>query len=192
MAVVQLATSADVVAAFGRALTSAESAKVGAILDKASELFRRRSHQQFTATTYTVRVRITSGFVMLPQRTPSSITTVVSAETGSAVAYGDRVGQKLYITGLPSGCWVKVTYVTDGVVPDLVRLTVAEIAKKVLSISDTAASGATQMSETIGGYSYSNSYATWAQGGQTMLAPADDAIALSYRVKSNAAIVLTA
>lgn len=179
MTVVQLATSADVVAALGRALTSDESAKVGAILDKASELFRGRSGQQFTSDTSTVRVRNRAGIVTLPQRPAVSITSVVD-DDGAVLVY--KFTTKSQITVSSTEKYVTVTYSHGGAVPDMVRLTVAEIAKKVLSISPDAAKGITASMHTTGPFTDQESYATWAQGGQTMLSPSDDLIALSYRI----------
>lgn len=189
MAVVQLATSADVVAALGRALTAEETAKVGAVLDKASELFRHRSGQQFTAGVSSVRLRVVADKVILPQRPVVSVQSVTEDEAGGAtVPY--ELYQSALVLGYPrGGDFVRVTYTHGGVVPDLVRLTVAEIAKKVLTISEHAAAGLTQRSEGTGPFTEQETYATWAQGGQTMLAPADAAVADSYRVKSYGAIV---
>ena len=180
MAVVQLATSADVVAALGRALTSEETAKVGAILDKASELFRRRSGQQFTAGTSTSRIRNRSGIVSLPQRPVTAVSAVV-ADDGTAVSYDWDAG-RFQFTVESTEKYVTVTYAHGGTVPDLVRLTIAEIAKKILTISPAAAAGLTSSMEVSGPFTDQESYATWAQGAQTMLAPADDAIALTYRI----------
>lgn len=179
MAVVQLASSTDVVAALGRAITTEEAAKVGAILDKASELFRARSGQQFTEATSTVRVRNRAGVVTLPQRPVTAVSAVVD-DDGSDVTYtfDDRFQFEVESTEK----YLTVTYTHGGAVPDLVRLTIAEIAKKVLLIPADAAAGMTASMRTTGPFMDQLSYATWAQGGQTMLAPADDQVALSYRI----------
>lgn len=173
-----LASQADVESVLGRALTEAEQSRVDAILAKASELFRRRSGQQFTSGTSTNRLRAVVGAVTLTQRPVVSITTVVD-EQGLPTPYRLQGSTLLVDTGHR---FVTVTYEHGGDVPDLVRLTIAEIAKKVLSIDEKAASGVTQSSTTRGPFSASNTYATWAQGGQTMLAPDDAAIADSYKV----------
>lgn len=179
MAVTQLASTTDVVAALGRSLTSAEAASVGAILDKASELFRFRSGQQFTSDSSTVRVRNRAGVVTLMQR-PVTAVSSVKDDDGADVSF-DWSG-RFQFTVSSNVKYVTVTYTHGGVVPDLVRLTVAEIAKKVLMISPNAQAGMTSSMETTGPFTNQESYATWAQGGQTMLAPSDDAIALSYRI----------
>ena len=184
MAVVQLASSTDVVAALGRALTLDEAAKVGAILDKASELFRapppRGSGQQFTPGTSTVRLKVNGGKVYLPQR-PANAVSAVFDDDGNPVTF-TLDGQWLTVPFI-SHQFVRVSYSHGGTVPDLVRLTIADIARKVLSIDKNAASGATQHSETSGPFTDSWTYASWALGGQTMLAPDDVAIADSFRVK---------
>jgi hypothetical protein len=65
----------------------------------------------------------------------------------------------------------------------LVRLAVAEIARRVLSVDDRAKTGLSQFAHTEGPYTDSGTYAAWAVGGQTMLSPADIALAESFRVQ---------
>lgn len=189
MAVVQLATSVDVKAALGRDLTAPELVRVEAILDKASELFRSRrySGQLFTAGTSTVRLKVTADYVTLVQRPVVSVESV-TMDDGTAVAF-DRFGGKLTLTGVPAGSFVRVSYAHGGAVPELVRLTIAEIAKKVLSIAPAAAAGMTSNMRVTGPFTDQETYATWAQGGQTMLSPDDAATALSFRVKSYGSII---
>lgn len=179
MAVVQLASATDVAAALGRALTSEETAKVVAVLDKASELFRYRSGQQFTTGTSTVRIRNRAGVVTLMQR-PVTAVTAVKDDDGADLTFVWDGRAQFKVSS--SEKYVTVTYSHGGAVPDLVRLTVAEIGKKVLLISPNAQAGMTSSMETTGPFTDQESYATWAQGGQTMLSPSDDAIALSYRI----------
>jgi len=181
VAVVQLASAADVATALGRSLTPAELLRVGPILDKASELFRRQSGQQFTAGTSTVRLKVNGGRVYLTQAPVVSVATVVD-DDAVAVTY-TRAGQWLTVEDLTSADFVTVTYTHGGDVPDLVRLTIAEIGAKVLSVDPKARAGVSQFAHSEGPYSESGTYATWAVGGQTMLAPADVAIANSYRPK---------
>ena len=192
MAVVQLASQADVVAALGRVLTSEESARVGAILDKASELFRRRSGQQFTAGTSFVRLRVVGDQVSLPQRPVVSVTAVTTDDgEDTAVTFGTLFQSKVRLSGVVGGDMVRVNYSHgSATVPDLVRLTVADITRKVLEIDPNAVSGKTQHSETVGPFTEQDTYATWAQGGQTMLSPSDADIADSFRVRSYGAVVM--
>lgn len=180
MAVVQLASADDVEAAFGRDLTSDEQARAGAVLDKASELFRLESGQEFTAGSSVSRVKVNGGRAFLRQ---SPVTDVVSVtdDHGASVEF-TRFKQWLTVPKR-SHEFVIVEYTHGGVVPDLVRLTIADVARQVLSINPNAAEGVTQYSETTGPFTEQYTYATWAQGGATRLAPDDLAVARSFRVK---------
>lgn len=191
MALVQLASEGDVKAALGRDLTTEESARVGAILDKTSELFRLRSGQQFTFGTSAVRLRVVADKVTLTQRPVVSVESVTVDEAGGAAVAHGLYQSTLTVSGVQAGSFVRVEYTHGGEAPALVRLTVAEIAKKILSISAKAAAGLTSSTEVTGPYTEQEAYATWAVGGQTMLAPDDAAIAESFRVRSYGAIVQT-
>lgn len=193
MAVVQLASPEDVVRLLGRGLTSEEAARVDGILDKASELFRRRSGQKFTPGTSLVRLKVTANYVDLPQRPVASVQSVtLDVAGGAAVAY-DLFQSRLTLHGVHAGTMVRVAY-THGsdTVPDLVRLTIADVARKVLLIDPNATTGVTQYSETTGPFTEQSTYATWAQGGETRLSPEDNAIADSFRVKNYGSILLSA
>lgn len=178
MAVDQLAAEADVKAAFGRELTTDEKSRVGAILDKASELFRLESGQQFSEGRSTVRVKVNGGRSYLKQ---SPVVTVhsVTTDAGAAVEF-TKSGQWITTDRL-SHEFVIVDYSHGGEVPELVRLTIADVARQVLSINRNAAEGVTQYSETTGPFTEQQTYATWAQGGATRLAPDDLAVARSFR-----------
>ncbi len=175
-----LAAVDDVKAALGRDLTTSEANRVPDILLKASELFRRAAGQTFTAGTSDVRLLVVGGDVYLPERPVTSVASVVD-DNGAAVTYTRR-GQ-IITTSLGSGRFVVVVYSHGGTVPDLVRTTVADITRKVLTIPEQAATGIARTTETKGPFSTTVEYATWAQGGQTMLAPDDYMIARSYRVR---------
>lgn len=185
MAATQLATADDVVAVLGRALTDSEFLRVGAILDKASELFRRRSGQTFTAATSTVRLKVNGGRVYLPQRPVTSMTSVVD-DDAVAVVY-TRAGQWLTIDAdsdsRTSSSFVTVAYAHGGTVPELVRLCIADVARQVLSIDPNAAASITQHTQTKGPFTESFTYATWAIGGATRLSPDDNALADSFKVR---------
>ncbi|GAA3581089.1 hypothetical protein GCM10022198_00230 [Klugiella xanthotipulae] len=182
-----LATIEDVVSAIGRDLTDDEAARAQFPLDKASELFRREARQHFTPGVSSPRLRVVGGLVTLPQR-PAGVVTKVTDSHGRQVPFT----QDAELVRVPerAGPLVRVTYSHGNeVVPDLVRLTVTEIARKVLGISKKALAGVTQYSDTTGPFTESETYATWAQGGQTMLSPDDAATARSYRVYRRYAIV---
>jgi hypothetical protein len=178
MAVVQLASAADVAEVLGRALTSEETVRVEPILDKASELFRRESGQQFTAGSSDVRLRVRSGdTVYLPQNPVTAVTSVTD-EDGVDVefTYRDQA-----VTVQTSVLWVLVEYTHGADVPDLVRLAVAEIGAVVLRVDSEALAGKSQTQETTGPFSRQSSYASWAIGGATRLSPEDVALARSFR-----------
>jgi len=169
----------------GRDLTAVEIIKVEPILDAASELFRRRSGQTFTTGTSTVRLKVNGGRVYLPQVPVTTVTSVVD-DGGVAVTYalaGQWLTLDAYSTSADSASFVTVDYAHGGTVPELVRLTIADLARKVLSVDDRAHTGISQFAHSEGPYADSGTYASWAVGGQTMLSPADAAIADSYRVK---------
>lgn len=186
-----LASSADVVRQLGRDLTSAEEDRVGDILAKASALFRRTARQDFTPGTSTVRLKVNGGRVRLEQ-TPATAVSAVVDDTGDAITY-QLVGQWLTVTR--NGCplasheFVTVTYAHGGDVPDVVRITIAEIAAKVLRIDPQAAAGVATGTETVGPFSRTSTYAGWAVGGTTTLSPWDTELALSYRYKGTQVIV---
>lgn len=173
-------------AALGRGLTALEAARVGAILDKASELFRLRSGQQFTPGSTVQRLKANGGRVRLTQRPVTAVTSVLD-DGGSAVAF-TRIASVLTV-GIRSHEFVTVAYTHGGDVPDLVRLCIADVAKMVLQISAKATEGVTQHSESVGPFSRAETYAAWAVGGATRLAPDDLAVADSFKIKHGSVIV---
>lgn len=174
-----LASRDDVRAVLKRDLTSEEEAAVEPILIKASELFRQYSGQHFTLGVSEVRLRVSGGKVYLPQRPATEVHSVVD-DDGHTVEFTQF---KQWLTVCHGSHEFVVVHYSHGsaVVPDLVRVTVAEVAKKVLTIDPRATTGVTQHQEMVGPYSSLDSYATWAQGGQTMLSPDDRAIAESFK-----------
>tara|TARA_R110002051_G_scaffold1853_1_gene10149 strand:- start:13570 stop:14145 length:576 start_codon:yes stop_codon:yes gene_type:complete len=189
MTVTQLASENDVEAALGRDLTTEETARIGAILDKASEQFRRVSGQQFTPGSSTVRLKVNGGRVRLPQRPVTAVTSVTD-DAGNAVAYTQF--KSVLTTSLRSDQFVIVSY-THGAteVPAEVRLCIAELGKRVLEIPQSARSGLSQFAESDGPFSESGTFAAWAVGGQTMLSPDDVALAKSFRVSTGSLIVVS-
>lgn len=177
---VALATSVDVEAVIGRALTDSERIRSVAILTKLSELFRRESGQQFTPGTSTVRLKVDNGEVLLTQ-TPVVGVLSVHDDEGQPVTY-TRTGRLLRVP-LRAHSFVVVNYTHGGPVPELVRTTIADAARQILQIDPSAVSGVTQHSETRGPLSWSATYASWAQGGATRLSPEDVALARSFRLR---------
>lgn len=178
MAVEQLATELDVESALGRGLTSDESGRVEAILDKASELFREVSGQTFTPARSEVRVKVNGGRAFLRQKPVTEVHSVTD-DHGRPIFY-TRVGRWLHVP-MGSHEFVNVDYSHGGDVPDLVRLTVADVARQVLSIDPAAATGVSQFSETTGPFTDQFTYASWALGGATRLSPEDQTIARRFR-----------
>ena len=180
MAVEQLASVEDVKEAFGRDLTSEEQERVGAILDKASELFRLASGQQFTPGRSEVRVKVNGGRAFLRQA-PVTDVHAVTGDSGQDVPF--TLFKRWLTVPKISHEFVVVDYSHGGDVPDLVRLTIADVVRQVLSINPNAAEGVTQYSATTGPFTDQYTYAAWAQGGSTRLAPDDLAVAESFRVR---------
>src|SRR5690606_23180733 len=118
MTVTQLASAADVKKALGRDLTAEELIKIEPVLDKASELFRLRSGQQFTPGTSTVRLKVNGGEVRLPQRPVVSVESVTD-DHGNPVSYS--LFGSVLTTHLRSHEFVRVSYTHGGEVPDVVR-----------------------------------------------------------------------
>lgn len=189
---VPLAVDTDVANTLGRDLTTEEARRVTGILAKASELFRLEARQQFTPGTSTVRLQVVGGEIHLPEKPVNTVTSVVD-DCGNSVTYTRRDGASILRTTLGSDRFVTVTYTHgDDEVPELVKQTVAEIAAKVLSVPDAARTGVARSTETKGPFSTTLEYATWAQGGQTMLAPDDRAIARRFRPRRQRIIVQSA
>lgn len=123
-----LATSADVEAQLGRSLTSEESARIGALLDRASAQARRVTGRAFTAGDYTVTRTVRDGKVSLGE-TVDEVTAVRAinqydgtTETLDTDSWTVR-GNVVY--GLSYWCEVEVDFTVTADVPaDLV----AEVA----------------------------------------------------------------
>lgn len=190
---VPLAEPSDVAEALGRDLTPDENTRVVPILAKASELFRRRSGQQFTPGTSTVRLKVTAGRVTLVQRPVVSVESVTTdCHTPVAVDWS-LFGAQIHVHSVPSDDFVRVSY-THGSddIPELVRLTIADIARRVIMIDPAALRGVSQMGTTDGPFSDQSTFAAWAVGGQTMLSPDDIAIADSFKIKTHGSIIQSA
>lgn len=182
MSLPPLAVEADVIEALGRDLTPSEQDRLEAILLKVSELFRDESGQQFTPGESVSRLKVNGGRVWLPQRPVVEVSSVTD-EAGNDVD-PVRVHNQWLTVPLASHEFVYVEYSHGAeTVPDLVRLTVADVAAGVLSIDPAAARGVSQVSDTGGRYSRSETYAAWAQGGRARLAPDDKAVARKFRRK---------
>lgn len=175
-----LAELRDVESALGRTLTESEAARVEPIIAKASALFRAESGQLFTPGESDVRLKVNGGDVYLRQG-PVADVIAVTDDDGAEVPF--TLHGRWVRVPRASHEFVRVLYTHGGEVPDLVRLTVAEVAARALRIDPRAVAGASQGSETVGPASRSVTFAAWAQGGQTLLSPEDKAVARSFRVR---------
>lgn len=174
-----LASKDDVVALLGRALTSSELARVDGILSKASNLFRHEARQKWEAGRETVRLKSNGGRILLTQRKATTVHGVVD-DHGTDIAF-KRHNQWL-TTGLTSDRFAIVDYSYDGEIPAVINEAVADIARSVLLVAESAATGINASTETAGPWSRTTQYAAWAQGGQTRLSPADTELARSFRI----------
>lgn len=170
-----LATIADVEARLGRSLTVSEQPKAAAYLNDASALFVQRSIQKFEVGESTVRLFPKDGIVRLVQRPVIEIVEVKDID-GIAIDYTWDGFQSLYDLGAYTPVTVTYEHGSAEIPADVVAC-VAGMVARTLSISPDAAAGVTQQS--VG--PFSQSYATWAVGGQVMMSPAEAKVADYYR-----------
>jgi hypothetical protein len=173
-----LATIADVEARLGRALTAAELPKATAWLKDASALFVQRATQQFEMGESRVRLFPRDGVVRLVQRPVISIVSVKDID-GVEIDYTFDGHQSIYDLGSYSPVIVEYEHGSEDIPADVVAA-VAGVVVRTMQIAPDAVSGVTQQS--VG--PFSQSYATWAVGGQVMLSPAEEKIANAYREKT--------
>lgn len=170
-----LATIADVEARLGRELTEAETTKATAYLDDASALFVQRAIQKFEVGESTVRLFPKDGIVRLVQRPVIEVTEVKDID-GVEIDFTFDGHQSLYDLGAYTPVTVTYEHGSETIPADVVAC-VAGMVARTLSINPDAAAGVTQQS--VG--PFSQSYATWAVGGQVMMSPAEAKVADYYR-----------
>lgn len=170
-----LATIADVEARLGRSLTEAEESKATAYLEDASALFVQRSIQRFEVGESTVRLFPKDGIVRLVQRPVIEVTEVKDID-GVEIDFTFDGHQSLYDLGAYTPVTVTYEHGSETIPADVVAC-VAGMVARTLSINPDAAAGVTQQS--VG--PFSQSYATWAVGGQVMMSPAEAKVADYYR-----------
>lgn len=173
-----LATIADVEARLGRPLTNSELSKANAWLEDASALFVQRATQQFEPGESRVRLFPRDGVVRLVQRPVIEIISVKDID-GVEIDYTFDGHQSLYDLGSYSPVIVEYEHGSEDIPADVVAA-VAGMVVRTLQIAPDAASGVTQ--QAVG--PFSQSYATWAVGGQIMMSPAEEKIANAYREKT--------
>lgn len=170
-----LATIADVEARLGRSLTGAEETKATAYLEDASALFIQRAVQKFEVGESTVRLFPKDGIVRLVQRPVIEVIEVKDID-GVEIDYTFDGHQSLYDLGAYTPITVTYEHGSATIPADVVAC-VAGMVARTLSINPDAAAGVTQQS--VG--PFSQSYATWAVGGQVMMSPAEAKVADYYR-----------
>jgi hypothetical protein len=170
-----LATIADVEARLGRSLTEAEETKATAYLEDASALFIQRAVQKFEVGESTVRLFPKDGIVRLVQRPVIEVVEVKDID-GVEIDFTFDGHQSLYDLGAYTPVTVTYEHGSETIPADVVAC-VAGMVARTLSISPDAAAGVTQQS--VG--PFSQSYATWAVGGQVMMSPAEAKVADYYR-----------
>ena len=170
-----LATIADVEARLGRSLTVAEQSKAAAYLDDASALFTQRAVQKFEVGESTVRLFPKDGVVRLIQRPVISVDTVLDID-GNEIDFTFDGHQSIYDLGAYTPVIVTYQHGSADVPQDVIAV-VAGMVARTLSISPDAAAGVQQQS--VG--PFSQSYASWAVGGQVMMSPAEAKVADAYR-----------
>ena len=170
-----LATIADVEARLGRSLTEAEEIKATAYLDDASAMFIQRAVQKFEVGESTVRLFPKDGIVRLVQRPVIEVIEVKDID-GVEIDFTFDGHQSLYDLGAYTPVTVTYEHGSETIPADVVAC-VAGMVARTLSINPDAAAGVTQQS--VG--PFSQSYATWAVGGQVMMSPAEAKVADYYR-----------
>jgi hypothetical protein len=190
----ELATSADVVARLGRALTTVEAARIDALLTDASASVRNYTRQTITEETTTDRLRVRGGKVRLPQRPVTAVTSVTNMN-GDPVLYQWFGFDDLWTSPNVPDTWawepwrtgimaVDVTY-THGYdpVPDDIVGVVCSIVMRAIGREPVDAGITT---ESIQGYSYTLGSAA-AAGGFGMLQAERDILDAYRRVASTPA-----
>lgn len=131
-----LATSADVVAVLGRALTADESARVGAELDKASAFIRAETRRPFDPAEVTVSRKVRdNGTVLLVDADDVSAVVEVDCDGDESTITGwTQRGSKVY--GLTPRSTVEVTHTREATIPEALvgltaQLVVAGLASEV-------------------------------------------------------------
>jgi hypothetical protein len=173
-----LATIADVEARLGRPLSPAELSKATAWLEDASALFIHRAMQKFLPGESKVRLFPRDGVVRLVQRPVIEIVSVTDLD-GNEIDYTFDGHQSLYDLGPYSPVIVEYEHGSEDVPAEVVAC-VAGMVVRTIQIAPDAAAGVTQ--QAVG--PFSQSYATWAVGGQVMMSPSEEKVASSFRDKT--------
>ena len=172
-----IATTADVVAALGRSLTTAEPDRATALLLLATAAVEAETRRRFAPGTYTVGRKVRAGKVSLPA-TVDTVTEVRSVDqtTGTAQVLTGYTTRGRTIYGLPA-CFVEVDFTVTEAPPAEVVGVVAGIAAATISGPPVGAS-----QESAGPFSVS--YAD--SSGRVWLSASDKAILCRFRQPKSA------
>jgi hypothetical protein len=170
-----LATISDVEARLGRSLSVAETSKANAYLADASAMFSQRAVQKFEQGESSVRLFPKDGVVRLVQRPVIAIVEVKDID-GVEIDFTFDGHQSIYDLGAYTPVTVTYEHCSTDIPADVVAV-VAGMVARTLSINPDAASGVQQ--QAVG--PFSQSYASWAVGGQVMMSPVEAKVADSYR-----------
>jgi hypothetical protein len=170
-----LATISDVEARLGRSLSVAETSKANAYLADASAMFSQRAVQKFEQGESSVRLFPKDGVVRLVQRPVIAIVEVKDID-GVEIDFTFDGHQSIYDLGAYTPVTVTYEHGSTDIPADVVAV-VAGMVARTLSINPDAASGVQQ--QAVG--PFSQSYASWAVGGQVMMSPVEAKVADSYR-----------
>jgi hypothetical protein len=138
-------------------------------------MFVQRAVQKFEVGESTVRLFPRDGVVRLVQRPIIEIISVTDID-GVEIDYTYDGFQSIYELGSYTPVIVNYEHGSENIPADVVA-TVAGMVVRTLQIPADAAAGIQQQS--VG--PFSQSYASWAVGGQILMSPADIQVANSYR-----------
>lgn len=172
-----LITVAEVEAVHGQ---QKNRALVEHAINRLSMLFCQEAGQDFQLRTLTQVLKVNGGIVRLGVKPVQKVEAVNDVETGRAVDWVLKGG--VLRVGALSHQLVEVTYRAgyDGA-PEIVKSQLIDSVGRYLALPETARQGVSQVSETVGPHTRSQTFAAWAVGGQVMLSPDD--IALSHKFR---------
>lgn len=152
MALDPLATTADLAARLGRALTAEETTRATPLLRDASAVARREAGRPFTAAAGdTARVRVRGLKLRLPKVPVTAVDTIADVD-GNPLDFTYDAGDVVTLSAIPLRGWVDVTYDHGyAEIPDDVVGAVCSAVLRTLGVSPMETG---YQSETVEGYAY--------------------------------------
>lgn len=172
-----LADSSDVEKILQRSLTAEESDSCDDLLEAASAMFRDAANQDFTPGSSTVRLKVNGERVRLDQRPCTAVQSVVD-DNGNDVSF-TRNGCWLTVDA-DSSRFLTISYEHGGDVPVAVRLAVAEMVSRALTVPGDVLAGARSTSDGAGPYSQSTSWGNGENSSLLRLSDSNLGLAQSY------------